>query len=471
MKLVKDISFLIIAGIILGIVITFSAGGIFLSLLIFLSGFLIWKCSKEEDRKFLTYIFISGIAIRMIIYLSYTDISLLFGKGGWFGGDAYGIYNYAWLYVQKLEGSRRFLINSLDNGMAYDMSQDFYNYYGGSYEKLINSFHYGNYGFHGFTMLLAYLFYIFGPIKFSGRLINILFGALSGIFIYYLVKRIYGQKSAKIAAVLVTFFPSMFIWSLDFFKDPLYILFSIVAFWSFIMYWDTKKILYIILIFIAVIIQSTIREDLWLIGLIPFTLGFFLVLKPTAIKKIVFISIIGIMLIFFIHNRGSIYTYISNKIALALQIHVGNVNTSDLSGGYAYRILDDRYYIPVNYSVNNITLYEGLGAFLKGWWHFLFQPFIWSIKSKSMLMAFPQMVLWYMLLMFAFVGIIFGLRYKWKYAIVMVSYLFLVSSIIALSSGNIGTLFRHRDMITPFYLIFSAVGIRHLLKIPRETKF
>ena len=453
---------LIILSFILGVIISFSLGGVFLSLVIVFSGFLIWRNAEKEDRNFLIYIFISGIAVRIVIYFIYTNISILSGKGGWLIGDAHGIYSYAWLYVQKLEGSRRFLINSLDNGRVYDDSQAFYNYFGGSYEKAINYFTYGNYGFHGFTMLLAYLVYIFGPMKFSGRLINILLGTLTGIFVYYIVKRIFGQKSAKISAVLVTFFPSMFIWSLDFLKDPIYILMSLLILWAFIMYWNKKNILYIVLIFIAVLIQTTIRKDLWLIGLIPFGLGFFLIPRLSLIKKTMVVTI-GIAVIFCLHNRIN-YATVRTNIEKALQSHIGHVNTSYGHGGYAYKLLDDKYYSPVGYNVNNITWREIVKAFLKGWYHFLFEPFVWDMKSKSMLMSFPQMILWYLLLVFAMVGILFGLRYNWRYTFIFIINILLLSSVIALSSGNIGTLFRHRDIVTSFYLIFSAVGITHLLK-------
>ena len=460
MKSNKEL-YAVIIGLILGIVSNFLLGGVFLSSVIVISGILIWRNSAKEDRSFLKYIFISGIIIRIIIYLVYANISILSGKGGWLTGDSYGTYNYAWLYVQKLKGSRVFLINSMDTGMVYDDSQDFYNYFGGSYEKIINSFTYGNYGFTGFTMILGYLFYIFGPMKFSGRLVNIFFGTLSGIFIYYIVKSIFGQKSAKISSVLVTFFPSIFIWSLDFLKDPLYILLSIVILWSFVMYWNANNFLYIALIFIATLIQITVRRDLWLIGLIPFSLGFLLLLRISFIKKIVFITAIIVAASAFFINRGINYTSIKTKIASALQNHIGHVNT----GGYCYKILNDKYYAPTNYNINNITWYEALKAFLNGWWHFLFEPFVWGVKSKSMVMVFPQMILWYVLLIFALVGIAFGLRYNWKYTCIITSYIFLLSSVIAFAGGNIGTLFRHRDIVTPFYLIFSSVGIMHLLEI------
>lgn len=452
---------LIILSFILGVIISFSLGGVFLSLVIVFSWFLIWRNAEKEDRKFLAFIFIGGIAVRISLYFIYTDISILSGKGGWLIDDAYGVYNYAWLYVQKLEGSRRFLINSLDNGRVYDDSQSFYNFFGGSYEKVINSFTYGNYGFHGFTMLLAYLFYIFGPMKFSGRLINILLGTLTGIFVYYIVKKIFGQKSAKVSAILVTFFPSMFIWSLDFLKDPTYILFSIVILWSFMMYWDKKNILYIVLIFLAVIIQTTIRKDLWLIGLIPLGLGFFLIPKLSLIKKTMVITIC-IAIIFCLYNKIN-YAVVRTNTEKVLQSHIGYVNT----GGYVYKILDDKYYAPVNYNISNITWREIVKAFLKGWYHLLFEPFVWDMKSKSMLISFPQMILWYLLIIFAIVGMFFGLRYNWKYTFIVISYIFLLSSIIVLAGGNIGTLFRHRDVVTPFYLIFSGAGIICLLNYPK----
>jgi len=250
---------------------------------------------------------------------------------------------------------------------------------------------------------------------------------------------------------------------LDFLKDPLYILMSIMILWSFMMYWEKKNILYIVLIFLAVIIQTTIRKDLWLIGLIPFILGFFLLLKPSLIKKIIFVTVIGITAVFFM-NKGINYTYIRTAMSLALQKHVGHVDTTQNKGGYAYKFLDDKYYPPVGYNVSNITWHEVVKAFLKGWYHFLFEPFVWDMKSIPMLMSFPQMILWYLLIMFAIIGIAFGLRYNWKYTSIIITSIFLLSSVIALTSGNIGTLFRHRDMATPFYLIFSAVGIAHFLE-------
>jgi len=450
---------LIILSFILGVIISFSLGGVFLSLVIVFSGFLIWRSAEEEDRKFLTYIFISGISVRIIISFIFTDISILSGKGGWLIGDGNGIYNMAWLYMQIIQGNKNFLIEDINGNISYD--QAIYKFFG-SYEKIINSFTYGNHSIHSFTIFLGYLFYIFGTMKFSGRLINILLGTLSGIFVYYIVKRIFGQKSAKISAILITFFPSIFIWSLDFLKDPLYILVSIMILWAFIMYWDNNNFIYIVLIIIAAIIQSTIRKDLWLIGLIPFGLGFFLIPRLSLIKKTMVITI-GIAIIFCLYNKIN-YATVRTNIEKTLQNHIGYVNT----GGYVYKNLDDKYYAPVNYNISNITWCEILKAFLKGWYHFLLEPFVWDMKSKSMLMSFPQMILWYLMIMFAMTGMAFGLRYSYKYTLIITTYIFIFSSVIALTSGNIGTLFRHRDMVTPFYLIFSAIGISHLLGIAKN---
>ncbi len=50
-------------------------------------------------------------------------------------------------------------------------------------------------------------------------------------------------------------------------------------------------------------------------------------------------------------------------------------------------------------------------------------------------------------------------KYKWKETFVIFAYIIVLGSIIAMNSGNIGTVFRHRDMLTPLFLIFGSVGL------------
>ena len=57
---------------------------------------------------------------------------------------------------------------------------------------------------------------------------------------------------------------------------------------------------------------------------------------------------------------------------------------------------------------------------------------------------------------------IVAFRYKWRETSIIFVYIIIFGSIIVTHSGNIGTVFRHRDMLTPFFLLFGSLG---LLKI------
>ena len=74
------------------------------------------------------------------------------------------------------------------------------------------------------------------------------------------------------------------------------------------------------------------------------------------------------------------------------------------------------------------------------------------------LAAYPQMVLWYLVLLWVPVGLWRGWRAHRAATVLNWTYVLLITSIVALASGNIGTAFRHRDMVIPFYLMFGVAG-------------
>lgn len=74
------------------------------------------------------------------------------------------------------------------------------------------------------------------------------------------------------------------------------------------------------------------------------------------------------------------------------------------------------------------------------------------------MLAYSQMCIWYILVLFAAAGFIFSLRRGFfKAGFIFIAYFFVMLSILAVTGGNIGTLFRMRDVITPIVLIFASL--------------
>ena len=76
------------------------------------------------------------------------------------------------------------------------------------------------------------------------------------------------------------------------------------------------------------------------------------------------------------------------------------------------------------------------------------------------LMVGPQMILWYFILLCAAWGMWVGLkRYPQGTPFLLITAA-AWSVAGGLAAGNVGLVFRVRDMVTPFFLIFSSIGIQ-----------
>ena len=102
-------------------------------------------------------------------------------------------------------------------------------------------------------------------------------------------------------------------------------------------------------------------------------------------------------------------------------------------------------------------------SFCKGLIYAVFSPFIWSINSYSQLMVYPQVIFWWGIIPFIIYGIIWSIRFKRNETALMIFFIGSVYSVLSITEGNIGSVFRHRDWVTPLCFIFGAVGINKFI--------
>jgi hypothetical protein len=98
----------------------------------------------------------------------------------------------------------------------------------------------------------------------------------------------------------------------------------------------------------------------------------------------------------------------------------------------------------------------------KGAVYFLFTPFPWDMRSLFQLIAYPQIMLWYFLAAAALFGFL-GINKKNAVDAIIISFfIFFITMMFSLVSGNIGTAFRHRDIVLPLFFVFSSAGLVRL---------
>jgi hypothetical protein len=132
----------------------------------------------------------------------------------------------------------------------------------------------------------------------------------------------------------------------------------------------------------------------------------------------------------------------------------------------SYRLLEGRYYeLPADYEHLAAVGYRELARMvLLGSGYFLVVPVPLLGQARGFLpaAAMPQMLLWYGVLGLSAIGVWSLLRTRWRAACLVLAIAAGLTVTLAISGGNIGTTFRHRDLVTPLYFLFAAVGAQRL---------
>jgi hypothetical protein len=103
-------------------------------------------------------------------------------------------------------------------------------------------------------------------------------------------------------------------------------------------------------------------------------------------------------------------------------------------------------------------------SYVLGMGYVIFSPFPWAVNTALQLQAYPQTIFMYLLLPFIVMGIFLSVKYKSRDMFPILTFYFIVLSLLALTEGSIGGLFRHRDWVMPITLMFGALGILRLFR-------
>jgi tetratricopeptide (TPR) repeat protein len=82
-----------------------------------------------------------------------------------------------------------------------------------------------------YNYILLVLYALLGPHPLNAIILNCWLGAATAVFAYLIGQKLGGTRGARISAVMVTVWPSTFLWSTQMLKDPLVIFLSFVIAW------------------------------------------------------------------------------------------------------------------------------------------------------------------------------------------------------------------------------------------------
>lgn len=417
-------------------------------LLALAAAFFINRLSGGAESRFLLAVFLSGLGVRVII----TVLTMLFSL---FKGN---ILNYSLSFLGAPDYSAPDIIG---DSAFYTLRSQFISMFwlGRPLDQSTLQGIFAPYGYTGFMYILAVFFTLFGYSPISSRFINCLMGSLLIVLVYSIVKDISNQRAARLAAVLTAFFPSLLLWSTTNLKEPSTIFVVYLMLWSLVRFQKTRSPRYLTIAALSIAAQASIRYS-YKLGFVLLTVGlialylFYAYLLDISLRRRA-----AVFLLVFIIGGGALFSQgariksaAQGMVQTAYVHHKGVINT----GGICYRLLPDDFYA----DYKNVSLIAFVRMLGRGWFHILFEPLPQRAKeSASMLFSLPQMLLWYLLIPFAVLGAAILIRYRLKESTLLAAYFILMTSALAVFGGNIGTMFRIRDITTPLVLIFASVGL------------
>jgi len=313
-------------------------------------------------------------------------------------------------------------------------------------------------GLYGYTFLHwinGTLYLIAGYSPFLLKLVSAVASCLAVWIVYLISFRITANRTVSAWVMgLGMFWPSSLMWSIDFLKEPAIQLYTAV----------------LIYLFVDMIVRKKWR-NLIILGLIWYPVGHFrnnyesVILLTLLISSALFIPrrrAVGLSIVFILTIVGILVTGptgIKARFNNFQQSVVGAQTGFITTGGSYYVFLPDRFRNPVGKKAP-LTMKETLTSYLRAVYFYLGTPRPYARLSLSKLPALPQMIIWYlMLILFLPVGVLYLLQYRYREAGVVLVFLVVATSAMALFTANEGTAFRHRDVLTPFFLIPITIGM------------
>jgi hypothetical protein len=425
------VSSAVIAGLLIGIVYSFSPLTVWCLLAAAVVMWLAGRGLPAREGRWVRGMIVAGIAARV-------------GMVAWlflFGGSDHGSFNVFFGDEQYL------IVRSLrmrDLWLGARLSP----------EALSDVFEL--YGWTSYLNVIAYVQLLVGPSPYGIHLLNTLFYVGGVVVLHRMVRDAFGRVPAVLTLFAVLFFPSLSIWSASGLKESLNFLVvmgvmaacvgAVRAPWG-------RRLLAVLGVIAGIAALSTFRAgaaEMIVAGLLLGLAGRWMTRRLW--RLVVAVVAIAVLAVPALHN-GRVQAETVRLLQSAARVQMGHV----LTRGHSYKLIDQRFYDSGTTTAmgwDDAIRFVGRAAV-----SVVAFPAPWQAQSWSELAYLPEQLAWYLILLTAAFGVVAGLRRDALVTCLFLAYATAAMAIVALNTGNFGTLIRHRAFALPFLIALSAVGV------------
>ena len=272
---------------------------------------------------------------------------------------------------------------------------------------------------------------------------------------------------AAIGLGLLLYLPSLFAWSISALKEPLFFMLTASSVVLAVKAargpgWRVRLPAVVLIVPVVAALQ-TIRDAGGVLGAVSTVGGLAIGVVITRPRLLIPILVALPIAIGATLSRPTVQYAAYTAVQNAARQHWGHVATP----GYVYRALDDRFY-PDRSEISDMQLAETARYVVRSLERYITVPLPWEVQSTSALAYIPEQIVWYLIIALLPPGIVFACRRDAIVAGLLFCHAAVAAVTVALISGNIGTLVRHRGLALPYLVWLSAVGACELFGMARR---
>ena len=427
----------VLAGIVIGI--TYTLSPLFVLAMLGFALLLRWarQTADGTERRWLIALLVVAVSTRLVaiatLFLITDHETTPFGR--LFGDEEYFIRRGIWLA-------------NLAVGIPISLADVKY-----AYDELIHT---------SFVWMLASLNVLVGPAQYGVRAISALIYLTGTFTLYRIVRPSFGRAASLAGLALLLFLPSLFVWSISVLKEPVFfgVLTVIVAL---TMAAGRRRSWAIGLGAAAVTAAAayaaeTIRSGGAVVAVAGTAIGVAIAAGFARPRVLAAAAIVAIIFAPVALTNGRIQDRLTAAASAAARRHWDHVNAP----GHSYTIFDPAFYRDEP-SPRDLTASATLRLVVGGVGTYLTVPAPWQLQSRAELLYLPEQVIWYVMVLLLPIGVVAGFRRDSLLTSVLLGHLLVSVALVALTSGNIGTLVRHRALAMPYVVWFSGLGLTVVL--------
>jgi hypothetical protein len=422
----------VIAGVALGVLYTLSPIS---TLAIPAAAWMVWRASRDlgpEERRW--FLWLTGLAM---------VVRLLLVAGLFLSADADRPFA-TFFGDEELFKSRPIWIRNIGLGVPISAADWIYAF--------------DDTGRSGYLFALAILQAVFGEAPYSIHVLNAVIYLGGVLLLFRLARATFGRVAAMGGLAVLLFLPSLFAWSISALKEPMYTLAAAVELLLVIAVVRApgvarKAAALAGVVALAFVLESLRKGGMQVaaLGAVAGMAGGFIVPRPRLLLASAIVAPIAVVAIL---NVEPVQARVLSVVRDSVRYHAGHV----LTVGHTYELVNGWYYYDWP-AIFRIGPGEAVQYVSRAVIHYLVEPLPWVERSAAMLAYVPEQAFWLTLLVLLPFGVAAGLKADALVTSTLLAHAAAVAMMVALTSGNVGTLIRHRGLVLPYLVWLSVLGL------------